>query len=54
MARGPTDVVQVKLRIKERERRQLEAAAESNGTTLNGEMAARTRPHVQAGRDVGG
>jgi hypothetical protein len=41
MPRELNQTVQINLRIKERERRQLEAAAESNGVSLNAEMAAR-------------
>jgi hypothetical protein len=41
MDRNPTDTVQINLRIKERERAQLAAAAEANGVSLNAEMAAR-------------
>src|SRR5271167_3600851 len=41
MRRKPTDTVQINLRIKEAERRKLEAAAKSNGVSLNAEMAAR-------------
>jgi len=39
--RQPTDTVQVNLRIKESERRQLAAAAEANDVSLNAEMAHR-------------
>lgn len=39
--RRPRDMVQVNLRIREFERRQLEAAAKRNMTSLNAEMAAR-------------
>jgi hypothetical protein len=41
LSRQPNDVVQVNLRIKEHERRKLEAAAKANRTTLNGEIAGR-------------
>jgi hypothetical protein len=41
MRRKPTETVQVNLRIKESERRKLEAAALRNGVSLNAEMAAR-------------
>src|SRR5271169_303317 len=41
MRRKPTDVVQINLRIREAERRKLEAAAKSNAVSLNAEMAAR-------------
>jgi hypothetical protein len=41
VARQPNDTVQVNLRIKETERRRLEAAAEHNQVSLNAEMAAR-------------
>ncbi len=39
--RRPRDIVQVNLRIRESERRQLEAAAKRNMTSLNAEMASR-------------
>jgi|SRR5208283_1562586 len=39
--RKPTATVQVNLRIKERERRRLEAAAERNGVSMNAEIGAR-------------
>jgi hypothetical protein len=41
MARKPTAIVQVNLRIREAERRKLEAAAKRNGVSMNGEIAAR-------------
>jgi hypothetical protein len=41
MRRKPTDIVQINLRIRELERRKLEAAAKKSGVSLNGEMAAR-------------
>ncbi|HZZ23189.1 MAG TPA: hypothetical protein VFE60_11715 [Roseiarcus sp.] len=41
MLRKLTDTVQINLRIKEAERRRLEAAAKDNGVSINAEMAAR-------------
>jgi len=43
MPRKPIAFSQLKLRLKLAERRELEIAAEHNGTTLNGEIGARIR-----------
>jgi hypothetical protein len=47
MPRKPTETVQVNLRIKESERRKLEAAAERNHVSLNAEMAARLQRSLE-------
>jgi len=41
MRRKPTDTVQINLRLKEAERRKLEAAAKRNGVSINSEMTSR-------------
>lgn len=39
--RAPTDIVQLSLRIREKERRKLEAIAKSKGVSMNGEILSR-------------
>jgi hypothetical protein len=51
MRRKPTETVQVNLRIKELERRRLEAAAQKNGVSLNAEMAARLARTFRQGEE---
>jgi hypothetical protein len=51
--RNPTETVQINLRIKERERAQLAAAAEANGVSLNAEMAARLARTFRQTREWG-
>ena len=47
MPRKPTDTVQINLRLKESERRRLEAAAKEHQVSLNAEMAARLQQTFQ-------
>jgi Arc-like DNA binding domain len=52
MARKPTDTVQLKVRLSEALRRQMEDAAARNGRSMNAEIVARLISSVQKNQDA--
>jgi hypothetical protein len=52
MARKPTDTVQLKVRLSEALRRQMEDAAARNGRSMNAEIVARLQSSVQKHQDA--
>jgi hypothetical protein len=52
MARKPTDTTQLKVRLSEALRRQMEDAAARNGRSMNAEIVARLQSSVQKNQDA--
>lgn len=52
MARKPTDTVQLKVRLSEALRRQMEDAAARNGRSMNAEIVTRLQSSIQKNQDA--
>jgi hypothetical protein len=52
MARKPTDTIQLKVRLSEALRRQMEDAAARNGRSMNAEIVARLQHSIQKDQDA--
>jgi Arc-like DNA binding dprotein len=52
VARKPTDTIQLKVRLSEALRRQMEDAAARNGRSMNAEIVARLQHSIQKDQDA--